>query len=66
MLFSNAIMKYGWDSFIPIVLIDGLNKDAADYFEIELIKEFDTTNPKYGYNISQGGAISPNNIDITG
>lgn len=53
--FWNAIQKYGWDKFDHIVLFDGLTHDEACAKEKELIAQFQTTNPEYGYNISRGG-----------
>lgn len=53
--FYNAIQKYGWDNFEHIVLFDKLTLDMANVIEEELIKKFQTTNDKYGYNIKFGG-----------
>ena len=54
--FNRAIEKYGWhEGFEHIVVAKGLTEDEAKWLEVELIREFDTTNPKYGYNISIGG-----------
>lgn len=53
--FISAINKYGWDGFEHIVLFDGLTKEEAQSKEIELIKQWDTTNRLYGYNITLGG-----------
>ena len=53
--FRNAIDKYGWDNFEHIILCQNLTKDEACNKEIELIKKYNSTNRKYGYNISTGG-----------
>ena len=53
--FTRAINKYGWDNFEHIVIARGLTEEEAKWLEIELIREWDTTNPKYGYNQSLGG-----------
>lgn len=53
--FWNSICKYGWDNFKHIVIARGLSEDDAKWLEIELIREFDTTNPNKGYNITKGG-----------
>ena len=50
-----AILKYGWDNIEHIVLFDALSKDDAEKKEIELIKLYQSSNPKYGYNIDLGG-----------
>ena len=56
-LFSRAIKKYGWDNFDHIVLYENLTKEQACDLEIELIKEYNTQNPDYGYNIQPGGQL---------
>ena len=53
--FYNAIQKYGWKNMKSEVLFTGLTKEEACAKEIELIAQYDSTNPKYGYNISKGG-----------
>ena len=58
--FWNAINKYSWnEGFEHIVIAKGLTEDEAKWLEIELIREHDTTNPKYGYNITKGGDSNP-------
>lgn len=53
--FYKAIEKYTWNGFEHKILYEGLDyKQACDY-EIELIKKYNTTNPQFGYNISDGG-----------
>lgn len=49
--FWNAIQKYGWDNFEPIILEDGLSAEEASYRELYWIKEYDSTNKNKGYNI---------------
>ena len=53
--FTNAIEKYGWDNFQHIVIAKGLTKEEAYWLEIELIREWDTTDRDKGYNITKGG-----------
>ena len=53
--FTNAINYYGWDNFDHIVIARGLTEEEAKWLEIELIREFDTTNRDKGYNITKGG-----------
>ena len=55
--FWNAINKYGWDNFEHIVIARGLTKDEAKWVKIELIREWDTTNPEYGYNVGYKSKI---------
>lgn len=56
--FANAIKKYGWDSFIHIVIYSNLTKEQAAIIEEELISRYDTTNRAKGYNIRYGGIHS--------
>ena len=53
--FTNAINKYGWDNFEHIIICRGLDKETAKWLEIELIREWDTTNREKGYNQTKGG-----------
>lgn len=53
--FYSAINKYGWDNFEHIIIAKGLDGETAKWLEIELIKEWYTTNKNYGYNITLGG-----------
>ena len=53
--FYRAIEKYGWDNFEHIIIARGLSEDESKWLEIELIKEFDTTDKNKGYNITLGG-----------
>jgi len=53
--FARAIRKYGWDNIIHEVVAENLSEDSAKNMEIALIKQYNTTNRDYGYNISAGG-----------
>lgn len=54
--FWNSICKYGWnEGFEHIVIAKGLSEEEAKWLEVELIKEWDTTNQDKGYNITLGG-----------
>lgn len=53
--FYRAINKHGWDNFEHIVIARGLSEEEAKWLEVELIREWDTTNKEYGYNITKGG-----------
>lgn len=57
LLFSRAIKKYGWDEFNHYILFTNLTKESAKKKEIKLIEKYQTTNKKYGYNMSKGGEI---------
>ena len=53
---ARAILAHGWDGFTHEVVADNLTKEEADKLEKELIEKYDTTNPKFGYNIREGGS----------
>lgn len=53
--FYYAIQKYGWDNFDHVFLKTNLTQEEADYWECYFIKLYQSTNPLYGYNISEGG-----------
>lgn len=54
-LFFQDIKKYGWESFTHELLAVGLTVEEACQMEIELIREYDSTNPEKGYNMQDGG-----------
>lgn len=58
-LFWRAIQKYGWNNIEHIIIATNLSKDLAYKLEIMLISEYKSNNPKYGYNSSIGGEVSP-------
>lgn len=53
--FYYSILKYGWDSFEHILLLNNLTESEAVAKEKELIKEYRSNDKKYGYNTSSGG-----------
>ena len=60
--FWNAIQKYGWDNFSHAELEECDNEEEADAREKYWINFFNTTNPKYGYNIMKGGKTAKNEV----
>ena len=52
---SAAFEKYGWDGFEHIIIAQGLSKAEAETMEVELIAEYKTNDPQYGYNLTSGG-----------
>lgn len=54
-LVYNAIEKYGWYNTKHYILFKNLTKEEAEQKEIELIARYNTTDRKYGYNVSAGG-----------
>lgn len=53
--FWNAITKYGWDNFEHITIKDNLPEPCAKTLEKILIHKYNTRDPKYGYNATDGG-----------
>lgn len=51
--FYNAILKYGWNNFIPEIIADNLTSEEANKLETQMIIEYDSIN--YGFNIANGG-----------
>lgn len=58
-LFFHAIIKYGWINFKHKILYDGLTYEEAAEKETEIIKEYNSTDYKFGYNISGGASVFP-------
>ena len=56
-MFGRAIEKYGWNNFKHEILFENLSQEEAQRKEIQLIKEYKTHNPDFGYNISFGGDL---------
>lgn len=50
----NAIQKYGWDN-IHKEIFECQSENEMDSLERELIKKYNTTNRKFGYNLEDGG-----------
>lgn len=57
-LFKNAIDKYGWNNFNHIILYERLTKEDACLKEQELIKQYNTMDINYGYNLCEGGNLT--------
>ena len=53
--FSMAIKKYGWENISSEIIARNLTQKDACEMEISLIKEYNSANRNYGYNISTGG-----------
>lgn len=54
-MFRFAIQKYGWENFTHEILAKGLSREEASALEKHLIAEYKSTDPRYGYNLTDGG-----------
>lgn len=54
-IFGRAINKYSWDGFEHIIVARGLTEEEAKWLEIEMIAVHNTTDKRYGYNVTNGG-----------
>lgn len=54
-LMTKAINKYGWNNIEHKILYTDLSEKEAKQKEIELIKQYNSNNSNYGYNLSIGG-----------
>lgn len=52
--FYRAILKYGWENFSHEIICTCPDQKSANKREAELIKEFKSNDPAYGYNVSGG------------
>ena len=54
---NRAIRKYGAESFVVDVIADSESKEQLDELEREYIREYQTTNRAFGYNLMCGGSF---------
>ena len=55
---SNAINKYGVESFLFEIVAMSTTQEGADEAETVLIKQYNTLDKKVGYNIKPGGLVA--------
>jgi len=60
-----AIQKYGWDNIKKELYFSSNDKNEALNKEKEVIYELDLTNPKFGYNLHEGGQPTPPTRNLT-
>ena len=77
---GHAIAKYGWDNVKHYVLNGDYTESQAKVKERELIRRYNSLDPRYGYNMTEGGdgsfgyrhsdeckqRMKENHADITG
>lgn len=56
--FYNAIKAYGWSNFQHDIIAEKMSLESACQLEQNLIKQYRTDDPKYGYNHTKGGETS--------
>ena len=55
--FGKAIRKYGWDNFDHEIIASHLTEEEASNMEKLLINKLQLNDPRYGYNIAEGGNL---------
>lgn len=58
----NDILKYGWINIKKEILLETDIREIAYDYEIKYIKQYNSTNPKFGYNKSTGGKFPTSGI----
>lgn len=53
--FNEAIETFGWDNIEHSILAEGLTREEAEALEVQLITQYKSTDPAFGYNIRAGG-----------
>lgn len=51
----HAMVKHGIDNFIYEVIVMCRTSEDANYAEVELIKQYNSRNKEFGYNLAPGG-----------
>lgn len=53
--FADSIKRYGWENFAHLILKTNLSKEEACELERQLIREYNTRDKRFGYNLTDGG-----------
>lgn len=61
--FQQAIKKYGWDNIEHSILQSGLDREKAMEAEKAYIAEFQSFDPRFGYNMTYGGESGPKHTE---
>ncbi len=56
---TRAIAKYGLSNFKFEHIASSLTQEDVNIAEVEIIAQYNSTNPSIGYNISPGGSVFP-------
>lgn len=57
-LFGRAIKKYGWENITHEILKEVETQEEAENLEIQYIEHFNSTDPRFGYNVCSGGYVN--------
>lgn len=63
--FTNAINKYGWDSFTHEIIENNLTEEEAKILERKLIAQYNTFDSNDGYNCTNGGEVGKQHTEET-
>lgn len=61
--FTRAIKKYGWDNFKHEIIRDDLTKEEACSLESQLIAKYQSTDKRFGFNLTSGGEHFAHNAE---
>lgn len=72
--FHSAIRKYGWDNFSKYIIWQSeifernennkkILKDILNDKEVEFVRQYNSNNPEFGYNATDGGYYIPKNLN---
>ena len=56
--FYEDIKKFGWENIVHEILYQDLSPKDARRIEVELIEQYKAMDPRYGYNLDDGGRIT--------
>ena len=54
-VFGSAIEEFGWENILHEIVAENLSEQEASEMEIFLIKKYNTTDERFGYNVRNWG-----------
>lgn len=63
--FFRAIQKYGWENIEHNIIKENLTKKEAAELEINLIKQYNSNDYRFGYNMSSGGEFGGSGVVVS-
>jgi group I intron endonuclease len=61
---TRAIIKYSSENFKFEVIATSLTQEDVDFLEEQIISQYNSRNPLYGYNVDPGGNTTPKTPEI--